>query len=196
MKNILKALLGVLLFTYSFISCTKQNENVIESIYILYYNYSFDPIVPIKCSDMKKSLPSMTESTLFNEKGDSIGVIVDNRGILDTTLTNPLLLKNITDELKNLRPNDSIEFEADARISCTIKYKNGKKERLCIGGVLADCIDYCGIPQNKNNRLLYLIKSSIGYYSWIGDKELKSFEELHDCSFKRDSVVGHSGRKF
>lgn len=46
MKNILKALLGVLLFTYSFISCTKQNENVIESIYILYYNYSFDPIVP------------------------------------------------------------------------------------------------------------------------------------------------------
>ena len=196
MKNILKALLGVLLFTYSFISCTKQNENVIESIYILYYNYSFDPIVPIKCSDMKKSLPSMTESTLFNEKGDSIGVIVDSRGILDTMLTNPLLLKNVTDELKNLRPNDSIEFEADARISCTIKYKNGKKERLCIGGVLADCIDYCGIPQNMNNKLLYLIKSNIRYYSWLGDKELKSLKELHDLSFKRDSVVGHSGRKF
>ena len=185
-----------LFFLLSCTSCTKQNENVIESIYILYYNYSFDPIVPIKCSDMKKSLPSMTESTFFNEKGDSIGVIVDSRGILDTMLTNPLVLKSVTDELKNLRPNDSIEFEADARISCTIKYKNGKKERLCIGGVLADCIDYCGIRQNMNNKLLYLIKSNIRYYSWLGDKELKSSDELHDLSFKRDSVVGHSGRKF
>ncbi|MBP1631249.1 MAG: hypothetical protein H6Q15_2142 [Bacteroidetes bacterium] len=197
MKNVLKAILGILfLCTCCCISCKKHNENSIESIYVLYYNYTFDPIVPIICSDMKKNIPPMTESKIFNERGDSVGTIVNNRGILDTTLTDLSLLENIAIELKNLRPNDSIMFDADARISCTIKYRSGKKERLCIGGVLADCIDYCGIPQNKNNRLLYLIKSSIGYYSWIGDKELKSFDELHDCSFKRDSVVGHSGRKF
>jgi hypothetical protein len=177
------------------IGCNIQNKTELESIHVLFYNYSFESFLPVNCNDIVKNISSMKISVVTNEEGDSVGIIVDNQGVLDTTIVNSSVLKEIADELKNLKP-ESVNYSIDARISCIVKYKGGKEERLCIGGYLADCIEYRDVNQKTNNRLLYLIKKNIGYYFWMGDNILEYSEELQDKTFKRDSIVGHSGRKF
>lgn len=184
-----------ILVTVSFISCSVQNKVDIESIKVLFYNYSFESILPVNCDDMKTNIPSMDSIAVMDEKGDSTGVWVENHGILDTIITNPLVIRDIATELKNLKP-DSVNYSIDARISCTIKYKDGKEEKICIGGYLAEDIEYRGMHQKQNKKLLYLIKKHIGYYSWMDDRILKYSEELQDNSFIRDSITGYSGRKF
>jgi hypothetical protein len=176
-------------------SCSIQNKTELESIHVLFYNYSFEPFLPVNCDDIKKSVSSMKIPTVYNEKGDSIGIWVDNHGVLDTIIIDSSTLKEIEEELKNLKP-DSTNYSLDARISCVIKYKNGEKEQLCIGGYFANCIEYCGVNQIQSNKLLFLVKKNIGYYSWMGDHIVEYSDELHDKSFKRDSVIGYSGKKF
>ena len=194
MKTIV-CIFSSILFLFLLSGCKRQNEIPIESIYALFFNYSFERVNAVNCNEIEKDVPSMKRITVFNDANDSIGYIADNHGVLDTMLTNSFVLKEIANELKKLKP-DSVNYPIDARIACVIKYKNGKEEQLCIGGYFADCIEYCGVNQKQNNKLLYLIKKNIGYYSWMGDQILEYSEELQDNSFKRDSIIGYSGRKF
>ena len=198
MKIVIKISWSIMfIFSVCSFGCTRQNENAIESIDVLFYNCTYkNTYFLLDYYDMKTELPAIYKSAVYNEEGDSVGIKFKVRRVLNLTLTDPSVIQNITNELNNLKPSELTNYDVDARISCTIKYKNGKKERLNIGGFKTDSIEYCGIPQKQNNKLLYLIKKNIDYYLWMDDYILKDFVELHDLSFKRDSVIGRSGRKF
>lgn len=186
-------LILVLLFVFSTIACYSTNKKInknkfIQSINVLYYTYSFETKIPIKCNEiiLKKG------KTFKSENGR---ILLKEGDILDTTITNKKILNKIGKELKRLHHMSGFPI-IDARICCRIKYTNGKIEKLCIGGYFADKINYKGIMCNSNNHLLFLIKNSIGYYLWMNDNIMKNEKELWDSSFKRDSVAGHSGRMF
>lgn len=182
----------VISFTVFFISCNARNKMEIESIHVSFYHQTFEAILPVKCDDIKGGISPSKALSMINEDPIEYSLNDENKGILDTMITNPTILVEIAKELKNLEP-DSVNYPIDARISCIIEFKNKKIKKLCIG---RGGISYCGIRQKQNNHLLYLIKQSIGYYSWMDDRVLEHLEELQDTSFKRDSVVGYSGRKF
>lgn len=191
-----RACVYTVFFAFLFLgACSVPQKADIESIHVLFYNYSFQPFLPVRCDEIIKDTPSWDSSVVTNEHGDSIGVLKNNHGVLDTIIINPFVLKDIAHELRNIKA-DSVKHPIDARISCIIKYRNNREEHMCIGGYYAEAIEYNGIRQKQNNKLLYLIKKHIGYYSWMEDRILEYSEELHDNSFKRDSVVGYHGRKF
>lgn len=190
-------ILSSIMMTLFLVCCNSaQNKDEIESIYVLFYNSTFTTDIAIDCDQIKKNIPPMDTTLVVNQHGDSIGIMVNNYGVLDAIMTNPVVLKDIANELRNLQADSASNYSFDARISCFIKYKNKKEERLCIGGEFTDDILYNGMRQKTNNKLLYLIKQNIGYYSWIDDRFLEYYYELQDKSFKRDSVVGYFGRKF
>ena len=183
---------AIILFNLLLVSC---NRTTIKSIHVLFYGGTFESTIPTDCDNMKEGIsPSKALAAM---KENPFEYFLNSEPILDTTITNPIVLFEIAKELKNLQ-SEPANFPVDARISCTIKYKNGKEEKLCIGGGYhwVNAIDYCGVRQKQNNHLLYLIKQNIGYYSWMSDRVLEYSEELQDNSFKRDSVVGRSGRGF
>jgi hypothetical protein len=213
-SRIMKFILFFLFFCiYSFIfgGCKKSDEykktenyvcqNIdtnIKSIYVLFFNYSFNTVIAVDCDEIEKKIPSMEKTEIADEKGIVIGSMIDYQGVLDSTITNIFTLHEIEQELKKLKvASDSLPCCVDARISCLIKYKDGQEDKLCIGGYSVDFIEYNGISQEPPyNKLLYLIKNSIGYYSWMGDRMLEYSSELQDKSFQRDSVKGHSGKYF
>ena len=119
-----------------------------------------------------------------------------NNGVLDTTLTDPKLLENIKSEINKLKKDTGYNSPVDARISCEITYFGGRKERICLSGMIANVIYYNGEPQKKNNRLLFLIKKNIGYYYWIDKRYLECEDELNDQTIKRDSIVNKFGFKY
>lgn len=195
MKTKLFVKIGALVLVL--VSCSNRlsNKTDIQSIYFLYFNHSFSNIKSVDCCDIKKKCPTIVAFPILNESGDSCGVIIDNHGVIDTTIVDTLILMQFKNELCKLHPDPS-NYPIDARISCIIRYKNKKEERICIGGYFADGIEYNGIRQERNNKLLYLIKKYSGYYFWMGDRILEYSVELQDKSFQRDSVTGYSGRKF
>ena len=79
---------------------SEDNENSIESIYVLYYNYSFNSPVDIDCDCLRKRMIGpfidITDSGLIEYP--------DSMGIVDTLLTDPKLLREVHDELKKLTP--------------------------------------------------------------------------------------------
>ena len=171
-------------------ACDKKNDTNIKSIYVLYYNYSFEPMIPIDCDKIKKKLPSIKKENHY------LGISIRRGGVLEKTIKSKKILKQIENEIVKLQPDTSIDC-IDARISCFIKYKDGKEDRLCIGWYLANRIYYNGQFQKQNNKLLFLIKNAIKYYSWMdGEKYLKYQDELNDKSLIRDSVEDRSGNKY
>ena len=170
--------------------CDKKNDTNIKSIYVLYYNYSFEPMIPIDCDKIKKKLPSKKKENHYS------GISIRRGGVLEKTIKSKKLLKEIENEIVKLQPDTSIDY-IDARISCFIRYKDGREDRLCIGGYFANDIFYNGQCQIQNNKLLFLIKNAVNYYSWMdGEKYLKYQDELNDKSLIRDSVEDRSGKKY
>lgn len=167
------------------ISCTKSKPNI-KAIDILYYNYIFETDVSIDCGKIEKTnIPSFEYIDVFDSQNDSIiDSYIDYQGVLDTIIIDKKLLEEIEVELLKLKPNDSIE-SVDSRISVRIIYEDGKEEILCIGGVFTNIIWYNNRAQQENNRLLFLIKNSIGYYKWLSNEDLKYMRELNDKSFKK-----------
>ncbi|MFT3995756.1 MAG: hypothetical protein QM660_15710 [Dysgonomonas sp.] len=185
-KNIYYVMFGLVLFC----SC-KNTKPEIESIRIAYYNYIFETSESINCDDIKvTTLPSFENILVYDsKKKDSIvESYIDYQAIFDTIITNSILLKKIEDELILLKTNDSLK-SIDSRISATILYKNGKEEKLCIGGIFTNVILYNGQIQETNNKLLYLIKNNIGYYNWISTEDIEYMDELNDTSFEKEPFV-------
>ena len=170
--------------------CDKKNDTNIKSIYVLYYNYSFERVNSVDCDEIKKKLPS------FKKDESYMQTALNRLGVLEKTIKNKKLLKEIEDEIVKLQPDTSFDY-IDARISCFIKYIDGREDRLCIGGYFANDIFYNGQCQIQNNKLLFLIKNAVKYYSWMdGEKYLKYQDELNDKSIIRDSVEDGSGKKY
>lgn len=184
LKNNIFFLLLLLCF-----SCEKHNSDDIKSIYVLYYNYRFKAIADIHCDEIVKRKPTYDTLSIYGSKE----VMIDDHGVLDTTLRERKLLNEIKDELARLKP-DSIKY-FDARISCKITYYNGKNDYLFIGGEYPSDLLYNGQRQ-KNNRLVFLIKNNIHYYHWLGNESLIRQPELNDRSLKRNSVANRLGFKW
>jgi len=184
----------ILLLALFFVSGKDNTE--IKSIHVLYCNYIYIGETDRDCNGLKKRIPTMKRDIIYDQKGDSVGVLIDDHGVLDSTLTDPILLKKIKVEIDKLKEDTSIIYPVDARISCVITYWGGREEKICIGGRMASGIYYNGQPQKRNNRLLFLIKKNIGYYYWIDKRYLSGEGELNDRSIKRDSIVNKYGEKY
>ena len=147
--------LAFLCFIILFTSCLKKKENIesnIESIYVEFYNYSFNSVVAINCNEIKKHTIELDSIPIEDDEGNW-KFIAYYQCVLDTMIKDQSVLYDIEKEINNLVIiNDSLDC-IDGRISCLIKYKNGQEKDLCIGGYFADEISF-----NKknvyNNKLL------------------------------------------
>lgn len=174
---------GLFFILLTLYSCVNKQDSSIESMDALYYNYTFESIVPISCNEIVKDIPKM--DTVFI---DDSSYMVNYMGVLDTIITDQSILIDIQKQLTLLQPKEVADNDIDARISVVIKYKNGKEDKLCIGGYLGDVINFKGKTQEPNRELLYLIKSSIGYYNWMTKKDMLYMDELSDTTFIRKPI--------
>lgn len=173
-------------------SCGCQtNGSDIKSIHVEYYNYLFESPIQIGCEEIRKTaMPNFEKIFVYSPTDPSIIIdtIINYEAVLDTIIKDQIILANIEKQLTLLRSKTTTNNDIDARIAAIIKYKNGKEDKLCIGGYLGDVISFNGKIQQPNRELLYLIKSSIGYYNWIPRKEISYMDELNDSTFMRDQV--------
>jgi len=159
-------------------------ESSIDSIKVSYYNIYFESPLARKYNDiMKAKRPSFEKVYIGNTRDYH----VKYTGVIDTVITSCEALFAIELELKRLKPD--AEFAAkDMRIALTFFYRNSKQKSIILINEYNN-IFLNDVLQNKNNRLIYLIKKNIGFYSWFTRGELKHMEELSDSSFVKDSVI-------
>ena len=98
---------GFILLVIFLFSCNNHN-NDIKSIYVLYYNYTFMATANINCDEIKKCNPTYNRMFVLGIKGDTISDVIDNHGVLDTTITDRKLLNEIKTELGKLKPDNNI----------------------------------------------------------------------------------------
>ena len=100
-------------------------------------------------------------------------------------------LKEIESELTKLHPQkglpDSLDY-LDARMAILVYKKNGIRDSITVNDLALNTIYKNRVMQNKNNRLVYLIRKYTGYYSWFPKDELQHAAELKDTTFTRDSI--------
>lgn len=186
MKKLLINVITAFIITILISGCKKENKNVgdnrniiestdscnceIKSITALYYNYLFNSARARNWDDLTLNLPDFERTS---------------NGVLDANITDCRTLKEIATELKKLKPSKEQRGGADIRIVLTVNYKNNNDTTLCIGGYYADGIftkSRIELESENTNKLLFLIKNNIGYYSWFDKDELKEMEELKDVS--------------
>lgn len=168
------------------LSGCKGTDNKIESMYVLYYNHEMERVIAVDCDEVKKEKPSMIKHQI----GDDYWI--DTNGVLDTTIVDKSILAEISKELENAIW-DTVPT-SDARIVCKLTYSNGTTKRLCICGVIPNSIMCDDKTMINKDRLLYLIKSTIGYYRWMDDTHLDHSVELLDNTFKRAKVRSRFGK--
>jgi hypothetical protein len=180
----MKRVIFIVCLTGLFVSCKNPNrvqteimncsDSSIDSIFVLYYNSLFQPFMGVKSEEINTIyIPD------FENKED---------GILDATIKDCKILTEIEHEILKLKPSKEASFE-DVRIKATIYYKNGATKLICLNNWLSTSIFLDGFMQESNNRLLYLIKNNIGYYSWFGEPILKYMDELQDTTFVREPFI-------
>ncbi|NDV67883.1 hypothetical protein [Dysgonomonas sp. 25] len=156
----------------------------IQSIHALYYNYNFDTARALGWDDIQKWYDPQ-DTTKRNR-------------IVEATITECSILQEIDKEIKTLKPAEE-QYPGDARIALTINMKDGTIKEYVIGWPNTAAFytkEYKGtlLESENTNRLLYLIKNNIGYYSWFDQDDLKSMNELNDPSVQRDSVRSRDGK--
>ena len=178
----------------SLIACNKTNDNKtnnkvqvvcessIDSIKAFYYNYQyFMPTKGISYSDIiKKKRPTFIKIYI----GNTGNYEIKYRGVMDTLITNCDVLLSIESELENLKPDTSFAAK-DVRIAFVLYFKNSKSTKIILINDFNDLF-FNDSHQAKNNKLIYLIKRNIGFYSWFTQSKLKDMQELNDTTFERE----------
>lgn len=189
MKHI-KTIFTICLIIATYSCNYTQRNNQIESIEVLYYNYILETDLPEDCGDIKKETPSYTKTNVYDSQTNEIFETWYNyAGVLDTIINSSEVLKEIEKEIANLEV-DLERTDIDARLSATIKFKDGSEKQLCLGSYIVSDIMYDGKVQKSNNRLLYLIKYHCGFYSWMDETFLAEMDELKDSTFIREPIHG------
>jgi len=169
-------ILLLLIFLSNF-SCQNKKENStqiydqnqIDSLLVLYYNYEFNGVRDIKCDEVQKYIPNPQDGS---------------DGVYDALITDRQILDEITQEINSLSV-DKEQYPLDTRLSATIYYSNGTIRKLCSDG---NRLFQDGILQKINNRLLFLLKNNAGYYSWFENPY--NYEiELKDTSFIKEPLI-------
>lgn len=176
------------------LACNKVNDNKtknqvkntcisqIDSIKAFYYNYQyFMPIKGISYSDIIKTKRPTFKRINIGNAGD---FEVKYTGVIDTVITNCNALLSIEAELKNIKPDTSFAAK-DVRVALTFYYKNSKHQTVILINDFNDLF-FNDKHQIKNNKLIYLIKRNIGFYSWLKKSDLKNMEELNDSTFEKE----------
>lgn len=178
------------LLIFVFANCSQKNNKigysrkiidtcncVISSIDALYYNYIFDTSTAVNWNDVKLNVPDFKKNS---------------HGVLDAKITNCLVLREINEELKTIHPMTKQWPGADVRIVFSVNYKNGKDTVFTICGYFSDMIfskERVALSTNNTNRLLFLLKNNIGYYSWIDKDYYQYMPEIQDSSFRKESII-------
>lgn len=144
----------------------------ISSIEILYYNNLFINARARNWDDLKLEVPSFLDE--------------NNRdGILDARITDCAVLKEIDSELKHIRLSDE-QYRIDIRIIAVINYKDGSEKKISIGDIYSTDIAVDGeVLDSSGNKLKFLIKNNIGFYSWMDKKALEKMDELNDTTYSK-----------
>lgn len=145
-----------------FVSCTQKER--ITKIEVTYLKGLRLPQNPVDC---------LYDSTIIN-----------NGILIDTTITNILILESIENEISKLKTLDTDGY-LDARITCFIYLKGDELDTLCFD-TFGNRTIYNGSPVANNPELIYLIKKSIGYYKYIPVEALPYFPELQIKDRLRD----------
>lgn len=171
----------LLISFYSF-SCDHKNKHItelpecnskIDSITALYYNYSFNSVKAVKCSDIKA--PFIPD---FRYNSD---------GVYDAKINDCKILLEIEKEVESLI-SDTLEYKLDTRIAINVFYRNGSLLKICMNDKAPNDIYVDGIKKIASNRLLFLLKNNIGYYSWFEHPE--DYEtELKDTSYAKEPII-------
>lgn len=170
----------MLLVFFSFFSCVQNNKKPKENRYVItidsitsfFYNCGINTIEAITCEELANA-----KMTFNFKKGRAYGVI-------KAKITDRETLKKIENEISLLKP-DTVDYPMDVRIAINIFYSNGDTAQICMNGHSPNILYLNGRQQMTNNRLIFLIKNNIGYYSWIHSNEI----ELKDTSAAKESII-------
>ena len=168
-----------------FFSC--QQEKVIESIDVIYYNYLFESILAVDCNEI---IPTPIEYDTFLV--GEVKVILQY-GILDTTIVDKNILQEIANEMPFFKKEE--DYGMDARMKCYINFTNGNTDSLCISQNPTYGY-YNDKPIRLTNKFVYLIRKNSGFYKWIYTRGVQSFEELNDTTFVREKVISSAGEEY
>lgn len=152
---------------------TAKIDNRIDSISVLYYNYLVESQTPVKPEEIKLNIPQFDK---------------DRKGVLDAHIVDSIKIEDIRSRIDSLKPAQSLST-LDARLVAVIKYKDGRKDILCLGGYQVNEIFLNGVQQETDNKLLFLLKNHIGFYPWMIGDDMFAMKELQDPSFAKAPFV-------
>lgn len=166
-----------------FLSC--ERENSIDSMEGVYYNYIFSSSKLIDCDEIQVDSTENKENNFTVTESDGFVFYTPSyQRVVDTIVADRKILKEIQIELDKLEILEDT-FDVDARIRVEFNYSNGENKKLCIGGEFTNHMMLDGKKVKTNNRLLYLIKYNLGFYSWLHNYQLDIMDELQDTTFRR-----------
>ncbi len=190
-KNIIILLLVSLLF-----ACKNKTPKVdncpsnIDSIYISYLNYDFMNCFTLIDFDYLKNAHRPTfKKEYYGTEGK---YRIDYQGVIDTVLTDCVILTEIERALKNSIRNDMFinQSKNEARMSMEIAYSDNTRDTLMFA-------DGWYFYSNKNegyanfDELVYLLRKNTGFYSWQRKEKpeyLDSYFFELDTLNRRDSI--------
>lgn len=146
----------------------------IHSIRVLFYTQIFNSARALGWNDLYKRYETqMTENV---------------KGLLlkDSIITECSTLKAIEAELQTLRMSNE-SFSSDARMAITVVMKDKSVKEYCIGGIYSDGFypkEYksARFESDNTNKLIFLIKKEVGYYTFVDPEYLNYMDELKDDS--------------
>ncbi|GEM_PF-4502942 len=148
----------------------KQESKGIDSILITYFCGNLESSVAIKCEKIaaiQAEHPVNDYSLISEGIVEAIDTFIVDKAILNEIL--PLLEKK-----KNI-----INYNEDARMYVTVKYKDKTTDNICLGMETPQVI-FNGEPKLIENELVYLLRTYSGYYKWLDVEDLSYFKEYQE----------------
>lgn len=178
-----------ILIVFSFFGCKSERRdktNLIgiegaknDTIFVTYQCGLIETFTAIKCSKIAEIQKEHPINSYFTPE------IIE---IIDTFIVDHSIITRIDQQLSSMRPLED-NFNEDARLFATLKYKDGRKKEICISNNYNPKIKIDGIPYSTNNELVYLLKNYSGYYYWgVSKSDIESLKELQDTSFQKESI--------
>ena len=196
MKTIIRISIFAIMLLATFACNSDKQRTEIADIEVLYFNYEFESDVSVDCDSIKKEpRPSFERVYAYDSQDTNTEIysFICYMAVIDTLITDRAVLDTIATELQKLTPDPENDNSIDARITATVRYRDGHTDKLCID---SNNLLLNGEAQLKNNKLIYLLKHHSGYYSWMDDSDLNYMDELKDTTFRRDSIVRNPLLKF
>lgn len=137
----------------------------IDSVFVTYFCGKFDSNIAIKCEKIA------TIQAIHPKNNYSSFVEVVDTFIADKTILEKIKL--LLDKKEILR-----DYNEDARMYVTIKYKDNTIDNICLG-MNTPHVLFNGTPTMIENKLVYLLRQYSGYYKWFNNEDYSKFIEIN-----------------